>query len=245
MEIKKLKSALKSQTALLSASALVFGILVVIAGTSHLVFWVLVYLAYAAYLRLKFSRNEELKPNILLTSFIVLALSSVWISESGITVVAVATVSAVLMFIFLGSQLFYFSNSKSALSVFYHSVIFGIAAYFASIAPFDIWWGAMPLIFYVIYGCTRDYLKLETGGFDRRKKIYSLIFAFLALQCIWITSLLPFGFLNAGALVLIFSITATDLFLHHSLGKLTKDNIIRNLSFLVVLIILIFLASSI
>lgn len=245
MEIKKLKLALKSQTALLSVNAAAFGILVLIAGTSRLVFWALIYLAYAAYLRLKFSRNEELKPNILFASFIVLSLSSVWISESGIVAFFIALISAILTFIFLGSQLFYFSNSKSALSVFYQSVIFGIAAYFASVAPFDVWWGAVPLIFYAIYGCTRDYLKLETGGFDRRKKVYSLVFAFLAVQCMWIVSLLPFGFLNAGAVVLIFSITSTDLFLHHSLGKLTKNNIVRNLSFLVVLVFLIFLASSI
>lgn len=245
MEIKKLKSALKSQTALLSVNAAVFGTLALIAGSSRLIFWILVYLADAAYLRLKFSRNEALKPNILFVSFIILALSSIWIAETGITAAAIAIISAVLMFIFLGGQLFYFSNSKSALSVFYHSVIFGIAAYFASTAPFDVWWGAVPLIFYVLYGCTRDYLKLETGGFDRRKKVYSFIFAFLALQCIWIVSLLPFGFLNAGALVLIFSITVTDLFLHHSLGRLSRDSVIRNLSFLTALVILIFLASSI
>ncbi len=245
MEIKKLKLALKSQTVLLSANALVFGALAFIAGTSRLFFWILIYLADAAYIRLKFSKNEESNPNLLFASFLFLVVSLVWFSQGVDVAVLVSIISAILMFTFLGSQIFYFSKSKIAFNVFYQAIIFGIAVYFASVSPFDVWWGAIPLIFYAIYGSTRDYLRIETGGFDRRKKTYSLIFSLLAIECIWLASLLPFGFLNSGAIVLIFSVMTNDVFLRHLSGKIKKEDIIKNSVIMAALTILIFVVSSI
>ncbi len=245
MEIKKLKSALKSQTILLSANAFIFGALAFVAGTSRLFFWILIYLADAAYIRLKFSKNEESNPNLMFASFLFLAISLVWFSQNTNVAFVVSAISAILMFIFLGSQIFYFSKSKIALNIFYQSIIFGIAVYFASVSPFNVWWGAVPLAFYAIYGATRDYLRIETGGFDRRKKTYSLVFSLLAVECIWLASLLPFGFLNSGAIVLIFSVMSNDIFLRHLSGKIKKTDVIKNSIVMALLTILIFIASSI
>jgi|GEM_PF-3226733 len=244
MEIKKLKSVLKSQTALLLVNAAVFGALLELTGSSHSYWWGFFYVGYASYVYTRFLKSGATRPVSLFVTFIVVSLMSALASENGAALGAVSLVSAALIFVFLGGQLFYFSNSKAALSIFYHSVIFGIAAYFSSIAPFNLWWGAIPSLFIIFYVCTRDFFRLETGGYDKRKKNYALAFAFVASQCVWIASLLPFGFLNTGSIILIFSIVVNDLFLAHISGKFSNRVLFRNLAFFGVFMVLIFIAGS-
>ena len=244
MEIKRLKSALKSQTALLSANAIIFAILSGLAASSQSWIWIAIYCIYLIYAYFKFLKNDALKQTALFITFAVLSYSALISTENSSAFLAVILVSSILFFIFLGAQLFYFPHTKAALGIFYHTVIFGIAAYFASVAPLELWWGALPLFFVVVYFCTKDYLKFETGNFDRRKKMYALAFSFLAMQCIWIASLLPFGFLNAALIVLVFSIICNDLFLANFSGKLTYRLLTLNTAFFLGFVALIFIAGS-
>lgn len=244
MEIKKLKSALKSQTGLLLANALLFGWLLTLAASSRSWLWIFVYILYLVYAYIKFLKNDALKLTVLFTVFSTLSyLALIWAGNPAAFWI-MAVISVALFFVFLGAQLFYFSQTKVALSIFFHAILFGTAAYFASIAPFELWWGAVPILYLVIYYCTKDYLKFETGSFDGRKKIYALTFAFVALQCAWVASLLPFGFLNAGLIVLVFSIVANDLFLAHFFGKLSPKLILVNVGFFSAFITLVFIAGS-
>jgi hypothetical protein len=244
MEIRKLKSALKSQTALLSVNAAIFGSLLALTGNSHSYWWGFLYVGYASYAYLRFLKSGASKPVSLFVIFISLALAAALAAGNGASLAVIVLAASALLFVFLGGQTLFFSNFRAALSVFYHSVMFGVAAYFASIAPFELWWGSIPLLFLVFYVSTGDYIKAETSGYDRRKKIYALIFSLIASQCVWLASLLPFGFLNAGALLIVFSITVNDLFLAHLFGKLGRKTLLRNLAFFGIFTVLIFMAGS-
>jgi hypothetical protein len=245
MEIKKLKSVLKSQTTLLSANGVIFGILLMLSASSQSWLWMLAYAAYLIYVYFKFLKNDALKQTALFATFAVISLLSLMSTENSSAFGVILVIAVVLFFIFLGAQLFYFSHTEAALGIFYQSTLFAVAAYFSSIAPFDLWWGVLPLLYLIIYLCTKDYLKFETGSFDGRKKIYALSFAFVVLQCVWLASLMPFGFLNSALIVLAFSIVANDLFLAHFFGKLNYRLVSFNVAFFIAFIALIFISGSV
>ena len=239
MEIKKLKCFLKNQTASLLANVLIFAVLINLA-TMRSLFFTFVWIIDVLYLRAKFYKNETIRPSVLFLTFCALSFFGLW-SVSGTVSVAITLVMATFLFFFLGAQTFYFSRFKTALAAFYYATIFGSAAAFAVLAPSDVWLLPLVLMGGVFYGINRDFLKIETGGIDLRKKIYAMVFAFLAAQLAWVGSLLPIGFLNVGSLVLLFSIVSGDIAVGHFMGYLNKKTIIKHAAFFVAFAVIIFL----
>ncbi len=238
MEIKKLKSFLKSQTASLLVNVAVFTALINLATIGSL-FFTFLWIVDVLYLRAKFYKNEAIRPSVLFLTFCALSFFGLW-SVVGTVSIVVSLAIAVFLFFFLGAQTFYFSHSKTALAAFYYATMFGSASAFASLAPSDIWLLPLILMGGIFYGINRDFLKIETGGIDFRKKIYAMVFAFIAAQLAWIASLLPIGFLNVGSLVLVFSIVSGDVAVGHFTGYLNKKTVIRHAVFFTAFALIIF-----
>jgi hypothetical protein len=239
MEIKKLRYFLKSQTASLLANVAIFTALINLA-TMRSLFFTFVWIIDVLYLRAKFYKNEAIRPSVLFLTFCGLSFFGLW-SVSGTITIVVSLAMAAFLFFFLGAQTFYFAHSKTALAAFYYVTMFGSAAAFAALAPSDIWWLPLVLMGGVFYGMSRDFLKIETGGIDLRKKVYAMVFAFISAQLAWVGSLLPIGFLNVGSLVLVFSIVSGDVAIGHFTGHLDKKTVIKHAAFFTAFVVLIIL----
>ena len=239
MEIKRLKYLLRSQTASLLANVAVFTALLSLASLRSW-FFALLWIIDALYLKARFFKNEAIKPTFLFWTFCALSFFSLWVL-SGSAGVIVGILVAVLLFAFLGAQVFYFSNPKTVLSIFSHMTVFGVVSVFAAYSPSDLWWGTLVALGLILFGITLDFLKIETNGVDIRKKTYSLVFAFIAAQCAWVASLLPLGFLNVGTLVLVLSIVSGEIAVGHFTGHLSRKTVIRHALFFSGFVALIFL----
>lgn len=239
MEIKKLKSLLKSQIGLLLANVVIFTALINLAAMRSL-FFEFLWIVDVLYLRARFYKNKTIRPSVLFLTFCALSFLGLW-SVTGMALIAVSLAVMVFLFFFLGAQTFYFTHSKVALAAFYHATVFGAVSIFAALAPSDMWWLPLLLLGGMLYGINCDFLKIETGSIDLRKKVYSLVFAFIATQLAWAASLLPIGFLNVGSLVLVFSIVSGDIAVGHFSGHLNKKSIMRHAAFFLAFMVIIFL----
>ncbi|MBI3638680.1 hypothetical protein HY227_02990 [Candidatus Wolfebacteria bacterium] len=73
-----------------------------------------------------------------------------------------------------------------------------------------------------------------------RKKLISLIFAFLTLQLVWAISILPIGFLNSASLALLMVLIFQDFSLHNWSGILERKIILRNATIFLIMSLIIF-----
>lgn len=81
------------------------------------------------------------------------------------------------------------------------------------------------------------------AGFSLRKNLYSLVFAFLVLEFLWVSALLPLGFLNAASFAILFVLVMEDLIIHHFGGTLDRRLILRNTTVFLILTVTVFGAS--
>lgn len=239
MEIKKLKYLLRNQTVSLLVNVAAFTALLSLAALRSW-FFGLLWIIDILYLKAKFFKNEAIKPTFLFWTFCILSFFLLWTLTGNAALVSGLLIS-ILLFIFIGAQVFYFSSHKTALAIFFHMTVFGVVSVFAAYSPSDLWWGALIALGAVLFGITLDFLKIETNGVDIRKKTYALVFAFIAAQCAWVASLLPLGFLNVGTLVLVFSIVAGEVAVGHFTGRLNRKMILRHALFFAGFATLIFL----
>lgn len=245
MEIKKLKSLLKSQITSLSVNAFGWSVLLYLTYAMSSAWWGIVWALYAIYLYNRFLKHEASRPALLFFSFALVSLLGIISSGDNSAALLVSVVSGALIWIALASGALFLSNPKAGFAIFYHATVFGSVAYFASFSPSNVWWGLFVFLYLLIYTITRDYIKIETGGYDRRKKIFTLVLSLAIIQCAWMASLLPLGFLNVGSLSLIVSIVATDLFFNRLAGTLTKKAVARGAAFFGGFVALVFLVGMI
>jgi hypothetical protein len=179
------------------------------------------------YLKNRFLKSKEIKPLFLYWVFCALSFFLLW-SLNGVAAFIVGALIAVLLFAFLGSQIFYFSNPREVLLLFSYLVIFASASVFSSYFASSFWFGSLVALTLVLFGIMLDFFKMETGRLDIRKKTYSLVFAFIASQCAWAAFLLPIGFLNVGTLIMAFSIIFGEIATSHFKGRLNKKKAIKH-----------------
>ena len=81
-------------------------------------------------------------------------------------------------------------------------------------------------IFLLFFGLFKNYPK---------KKLYTVAFSFLLAQMIWVIALLPIGFINQTALVLLFVLIIEELALLHFSGTFNYQNIVKNIIIIIIL----------
>jgi len=160
---------------------------------------------------------------------------------------ALAIVFGIAFFMLLGVKNFSFLrrdiNFNVLASAFYFliSAVFFIADKTAS-ADF---------IFYFIvscaafYGILKEFIDFSYFEFPKTKK--NLIVAgsaFLIMELISVVALLPIGFLNSSALMLLFIFISEDFIAHHLKGNLNRQMILNNVTILIVAMIFIFATSK-
>ena len=79
---------------------------------------------------------------------------------------------------------------------------------------------------------------------DKKAALFSLCLAFLASQLLWADSLLPIGFLNSSAIMIVIVLIFKDLTANYFIGLLNKRLVLKNITIFVIFTLIIFMASK-
>ncbi len=82
-------------------------------------------------------------------------------------------------------------------------------------------------------------LSIETSKFAT-----ALVFSLMIFQIIWAISILPIGFINSASLALLCVLILEDLAINHWSGTLTRRLMLRDASFFLFMVAIIFVASK-
>jgi hypothetical protein len=97
--------------------------------------------------------------------------------------------------------------------------------------------------FLAYYLSSKEYVRFVLGEWNGRLRIWTGVLSLLGAQLLWVSLLLSFGFLNVSALLLIFWISAMDVFAHSFSGTLTSREVKRVVLFFGIFFVLVLIAS--
>lgn len=100
------------------------------------------------------------------------------------------------------------------------------------------------LVFLASYLLLREWLALISAfQYPERERVAALLGAFLILQLLWATALLPIGFLNSANMMLLFTFVIAELLVNHFLGTVNKNFLIQHAVFFGILFAIIYWTS--
>lgn len=163
------------------------------------------------------------------------------------------------MFVFLSTLMYYFSllgiyrlrhapEDKTAKAFLYSAAMAAMFFFYTGVYGFYLnfsfpLWGLM-----IIYFLGTTLTSYETFlGVDkqerRRMRLYSVLLGLIMGEMAWVMSFWPFGYLTAGALMIIFFFVIWDITLDGFRKKLSLKKAVARMSFFFALILLLLLSS--
>ncbi|MDI6717837.1 MAG: hypothetical protein QMD86_02220 [Patescibacteria group bacterium] len=244
---KKLKSAsktLKSISSLPLLKGLVFSVLLYLANVGE-VFWTSVFIAAAFYLYFE----NPFQWRKFLYSFLIIGIYSLVITNflTNSKIILLVSLGSGILFAFLLSiKNLYVANRQtifnflSSVLYFLISVAFFVADKNVSGKFFIYYLGT----FFAFYGLLKETLDFLSEDFPKTKKsLLAIGSALVIMEILNVVSLLPIGFLNSSALVLLFAFILEDFVYYHIKGKLNKQILINNAIILAISLVFIFTTS--
>lgn len=116
--------------------------------------------------------------------------------------------------------------------------------------PFSIGFFGLGLFVgvFLLFSEIFEFFGISRVGFslvrDKRSLVCSLAVGFLAVQLSWIVLILPLGLINSAVLLVLIFILLRDLLIAHFEGRLTLPFILRQFTFLVLFVVIIFASSN-
>ena len=239
--LKKLNSVLRNPVLLLTFKAVILSLLL-LSVINHK--WlVVIYFAAAFYFYFSgVSGGRQFLASFL--TLIVVSLLAVNLPVvSGKLSVIISLLFGVILFLILGVKnlsfvnrppIYHFLNNFLFLTVF-------IMFYASDKSQFFI--VKYLAAFFGIYFLFREALAFMSLPVSRLN-LLSFGLALSIFQFLWVISLLPIGFLNAGALTLVLILITKDMVFAHLSGNLNRTMILKNITLLIVFVLIIFAASK-
>ena len=249
MMLKKLKSVSRS-LALQSINkpflgAVIFGLLLLWINKNYSFFPVIIYLGFAVYFY--FYPAFE---NRFLSSFLIILSAPFFIIHSPIFPVYLLFFSF-LFFLFLGIKNLVFANRYQVYQFLNNFLFFLIFIIFFSSDKSQLFFLKYLILFSSSFFIFKELLNWHFSRFESQLQIsiqrinaYSAVFSFLLGQLVLATALLPIGFLNLSALMLVFVLTSKDLIINHLEGKIDKNSVLKNITIIILFSIVIFAVSK-
>ncbi|MDP1706345.1 MAG: hypothetical protein Q8L36_00815 [bacterium] len=148
-----------------------------------------------------------------------------------------------LFFVVLGLIDFVFGDQFLVYNLFHSSfflAVFGIFFYFRFSSSFLLLFG----LFLVVLLLLEEFFVFNGIGWPKRRLVAEGVLALTAVQIAWLTSLLPIGFINSAAFLVLFLGLSRDAALAHFQGHFSIFYLFRQLTFFIILSLFIFFISS-
>jgi len=235
--------------------ALLFSTVLSIAIIEGGFFWGLVFfgVAFYWYFRSMFEWNTFLYSFFVLTLYAYLSTSFLDHATdlgglSGNTPVVIASlVFGVLFFLLLGIKEYVFLWRQAIFNFISGSLYFFISITFF-IADKDSAWAFFSyflLSFFALYLLIKESIDFFMEDAPKRKKELLIVGStLLVIEFLSVVSILPIGFLNAAALIVLIVFILEDLVYHHLKGDLDRPIVLNNVTILVICLLFIFATSK-
>ncbi len=247
--LKKLKSASRS-LALQSINkpllgAVIFGLLLLWINKNYSFFPIIIYFGFAVYFY--FYPTFE---NRFLSSFLIILSVPFFVIHSPIFPIYLLF-AGFLFFLFLGIKNLVFINCYQVYQFLNNFLFFLIFIIFFSSDKSQLFFLKYLVLFLSAFFIFKELLSWHFSRFESQSQIsiqkinaHSTVFSFLLGQLVWATALLPIGFLNLSALMLVFVLASKDLIINHLEGKIDKNLVLKNITMVIFFAIIIFAVSK-
>ncbi len=247
--LKKLKSASKSLASQSLnkpfLSAVIFGLLLLWINKNYSFFSVIIYLGFATYFYF-----YPVFENRFLSSFLIILSVPFFVIHSPIFPIYLLFTSF-LYFLFLGIKNLVFINRYQVYQFLNNFLFFFIFIIFFSADKSQLFFLKYLILLPSSFFIFKELLSWHFSRFESQSRIsvqkinaYSAVFSFLLSQLVWATALLPIGFLNLSALMLVFVLASKDLIINHLEGKIDKNLVLKNITMIILFAIVIFAVSK-
>ena len=252
--LKKLKSVSRSLALQLLnkpfLGAVIFGLFLLWINKNYSFFPVIIYLGFAVYFYFVLSADRSAFKNRFLSSFLIILSVPFFIVHSPLFFIY----SLILIFSFfllLGIKNLIFINHYQVYQFLNNFLFFLIFIIFFSSDKSQLFFLKFLVLFLSSFLIFKELLSWHFSRFESQLQIsiqrinaYSAIFAFLLGQLVWAIALLPIGFLNLSALMLVFVLASKDLVTNHLEEKIDKNLILKNITMVIFFSIVIFAFSK-
>ncbi len=154
-------------------------------------------------------------------------------------------VLAVLFYWILGIKDFLFVKRSRIYYAITLSVLYLIFLIFFLSERSEMFLPKYLAVFFASAFLFREWLRLiSTFKFPERERVAALLGAFLVVQLLWATALLPIGFLNSANLMLLCTFVIAELLVNHFVKKISKEFLLQLSVFSIALLLLIYWTSS-
>ncbi len=164
------------------------------------------------------------------------------ISSSWVSAVLILIFSTILFFIFeiikekiLNEELVYKVINTLIFIIVFISLL-------SLAAPFSL--GVFALLVFLFVSLLLNEVLMPLGLSSKRRVAISLTAGFLSVETAWVILLLPISILNGAALITLFICVIRDFIISHIEGRLTPSFVFQELTFLVLVTIIIFASSN-
>lgn len=225
--------------------ALAFGISLFLTSGDTGIFWSAVFLIFS----FVFYFIQPVESKKFVYSFLILVFYSLVFAKNILNpnvAFGLAIISGLAFFILLGVKDFVFIKRERFFNFLSGYLYFLVSAAFflADKTQFAMLFFYF-LTFFAYWAISKEFMELVFPELPKTKRALVVIgSAFLITELATIISLLPIGFLNSSALVILFIFILEDLIFYHLKGKLNRQIIINNITILIVAVILIFAVSK-
>lgn len=210
-------------------------------------------LAFYWYFRSSFEWDTFFYSFLILTLYVYIGISFLYhATETGgisgtMPVILASLFSGVLFFLLLGIKEFVFLRRQAIFNFLSGSLYFFVAGTFF-VADKD---AGGAFLLYLLLSVTAFYLLIkESIDFfmedapKRKKEVLVIGSTLLVSEFLGITSVLPIGFLNSAALIVLIVFVFEDLIYHHLKGALNRQIVLNNVTILIVCLLFIFATSK-
>ena len=186
--------------------------------------------------------------------FLGIVIISRWLIVQNLFFGIVLVLASLSFFVILGIKNFLFLKR----SLFYrilNNFLFLLAFLtFFFLANPDFFWLKYLAVAAAMYCLFKEFFLLFPEFFEekilimpispKKAALFSLCLAFLASQFLWANSLLPIGFLNSSASMMVIILIFKDLSANYLIGSLDKRLVLKNITIFVIFTLIIFMASG-
>lgn len=186
--------------------------------------------------------------------FLAVVLISRWLIVQNGFFTIIIILAGLLFFVILGIKNLLFLKR----SLFYHflnNFLFLLSFFiFFLLANPDFFWLKYLAVILAVYFLFKEYFLLLPEFSEekalimpissRKAALFSLCLAFLTAQILWANSLLPIGFLNSSASMMVAILIFKDLSANYFIGLLDKRLVLKNITIFIIFTLIIFMASK-
>lgn len=162
-------------------------------------------------------------------------------------VVLASLLFGILFFLLLGIKEFVFLRRQAIFNVLSGALYFFVAGMFfvaskEAASSFILYSLLSSVVFYLLMRESTDFFMEDAP--KRKKEVLAIGSTLLVFEFLGIVSMLPIGFLNSAALIVLVVFVLEDLIYHHLKGALDRQIVLNNATILIICLLFIFATSK-